>query len=161
MSDYCGWCPLYTPILYQWQLQGSFALRCFFGSIFSWNTSVFVHRYMRNKTQWGIKCLAVFVKRQRPSRSFQYKRKIWSLVKRIKLPHPSKATREHHKFVNNPRRHWTPLSILDWQRGMCVGLWDEPSITASSHTWSRAQKLPNMQVSEQNMVAFQANRKII
>lgn len=98
--------------------------------------------------QWGKKKSLLFlVERQWSSRSSQYKRKIWSLVKRIKLPYPSKAKREHHKSVNNPRGiWWTPPSILDCQRGVCVGLWNEPSITAPSYIRSRPQRLPNMQV---------------
>lgn len=74
--------------------------------------------------QWGEKKSLLFlVERQWSSRSSQYKKNIyiWSLVKRIKLPYPSKAKREHHKSVNNPRGIWWALpSILDCQRGVCV-----------------------------------------
>lgn len=96
---------------------------------------------------------AIFMERQWPSKSPRYKRKIESLVKRIKLPYPSKVKREHHKSMNNSQGiWWTPPSILACQRGVCVGLWDEPSITVSHYIWSRAQQLPNMQV------GYEANR---
>lgn len=95
--------------------------------------------------QWGgKKSLLSLVERQWPSRSSQYKRKTWSLVKRIKLPHPSEAKRESHKSVKSPRRPRTDPTIHlgTSERSECGSLRRAP-ITASSHTWSGAWQLPN------------------
>lgn len=137
-----------------------------FDGIFPRITGVFSHWYMRNKTHLNSvrkkKSLLSLVKRQWPFRSSQYKRKIWSLVKRIKLPHPSKAKRECHKSVNNPRRHLVDLTIyLGLSEKSVCGSLDESSITAASHTLPRAQKLPNMQVGRISFPMRSTERKII
>lgn len=80
-----------------------------------------------------------------PPRSSQYKRKILVLATRIKLPHPSKAKREIHKSVNNPRRYLM-APIMYWnvrEKRMWVFEMHLPS--ASSYTRYRAQERPNME----------------
>lgn len=134
-----------------------------FDDIFPRITGVFSHWYMRNKTHLNSerkkKSLLSLVKRQWPFRSSQYKRKIWSLVKRIKLPHPSKAKRECHKSVNNPRRHLVDLTIYLGlsEKSVCGSLRWVLHYSCFSH--SAQSPKATQHASGQNIISYEVNRK--